>query len=69
MRAVTVGERNPEPEVPPVTEFTVVGHVPPPFVLMAAIFYKVQGINSVVFVITVYSCRKSNVTLYLNKYR
>jgi len=44
MRAVTVGQRTPEPEVPPVTEFSIEGNIPPPAALLAAIFYKIRDI-------------------------
>ncbi len=43
IRAVTVGQRTPEPEVPPVTELTIEGNIPPPAALLAAIFYKIRG--------------------------
>jgi hypothetical protein len=43
LRAVTVGQREPEPEVPAITEWIVEGHPPPPVVLLAGIFYKIRG--------------------------
>jgi len=42
IRAVTVGQRTPEPEVPPITEFQIDGSVPPPIALLAAVFYKIR---------------------------
>ena len=43
LRAVTVGQRDPEPEIPPYTEWIIDGNPPPSVVLLAGIFYKIRG--------------------------
>jgi hypothetical protein len=50
IRAVTVGDRNPPPPIPPVTEFKFTGKVPPPTMLIPciipaikAVVYKIYG--------------------------
>jgi hypothetical protein len=44
IRAVAVGQRDPEPEVPPVTEWEIEGDVPPAVALLAATFYKIRDV-------------------------
>jgi len=44
LRAVTVGKRDPEPEVPPVTEWQIHANLPPPVLMLVVNFYAIQTI-------------------------
>jgi len=49
MKAVTIGNRNPTPEVPEIPEWKVVGNLPPPIVLLVASFRVIQPIVQTLF--------------------
>jgi len=44
MRAVTVGKRDPAPEVPDITEWSIIGDIPPPGALIVATFRPIRVI-------------------------
>jgi len=52
MRAVSVGQRDPPPEVPECPEWEISGNIPPPAALIVAAFYAFKPIVWKIFGIT-----------------